>query len=372
MSLLGNAMGGGEAPTQEFRFNPMSAQGGAMGNAMMTDSGINLNASQFDQGARSFFQNQFGQAAADPMGQQNFGAGLVNQAQGMFNPALQGSMNAGFQGSQAALGQLGQQSAQQQQLFGGLGMQGMNAAFGAPSTQGFSNMAGGAAAGLLGQTDLNQLAQDRTAQLTALARPGEERAVNSKFSNLFSSGRLGTSGGAQALGALSAEQEQAATGRGLAGMNFAEQVRNANLQNAQGFLGQGMQGIGQDQRHAMGLGQMGQQFLGQVPGMQQNMFNNQMGLDTNMANRADQRMDRVQGLFGFGQQQFEAPTGMAARTLTGMAPLDARLMGLGDLSVRASNAASGTASSGGSNPMGNALMGLGSGLFDSNADSLQF
>jgi hypothetical protein len=361
-SLLGSALGGGKSGSK-FRFNPQNANIAGLGSARFSKrGGLNVSGTAFDTQARGFFQDQFAQAASDPNQLQAYGTGLIGQAQGMFGPSFQASQAAGFDPTAQALAQLQGGMAGTGGLLNQAGLQGFNAAFGAPSAAGFAGTAGQTAMGLLGQTDLGQLAADRTAQLTALARPQEETAVNQKFSSLFGRGQLGTSGGAQALGQLQQQQNLAATQRGLAGMDFAEQQRLANLQQAQGFLGQGLQGIGQDQQMAQFLGQLGQGALGQNIGLQQQLFQNQFGLNEAQVGRADQRLDRVQGLFGFGAGLQEQPVAQAARTLQGTAGIDERLLGLGDLSVRASSAASGTQTSGGS-PIGNAILGAGSGLF---------
>lgn len=366
-SLLGSAMGGGSGGTS-FKFRPMDATIQGLGSATMDKKGgLNVTGTAFDQGARGFFQDQFGLAAGDPMGLQNFGANTVLNAQSMFNPAFQASMAAGFDPTQAALAQYGGQNQAMQNLFGGIGGMGMGAAFGAPTAGAQTGLAMQQAQNLFGQTDLSQLAADRTAQLNALAAPAEQAATNQKLTSLFGSGRLGTSGGLEEARDLAMQQTMAATQRGLAGMDFAEQQRQANLANAQGLLGQAMQGVGLDQARAMQLGQFGMGAYGQMPGLQQGLFENQFALNNAQVSRADQRLQNVQQLFGFGSQLFEQPTAMAARTLQGTAPIDQRLMGLGDMSIRASNAASGQSTSGG-NPMGNALMGMGGGLFNAGID----
>ena len=367
MSLLGSAMSGGGG--SKFKFRPMDASIQGLGTATMDKKGgLNVTGTAFDAGARNFFNNQFMQAAGDPLGLQQFGSEVVTGAQGMFNPAFQAAMNASFDPTAAALAGLGQNMAGTSGFLNQMGMGGVNAAFGAPSAMPLANTAAQFGMGLLGQTDLQQLAADRTAQLNALAAPAEQAATNQKLTSLFGSGRLGTSGGLEEARDLAMQQTQAATQRGLMGMDFAEQQRQANLGFGQGFLGQGLQGIGMQQGMNQFLGQLGQGMLGQDIGLQQQLFQNQFGLNEAQVSRADSRLQRVNELFGFGTSLYEQPTAMAARALQGTQPIDARLMGLGDMSIRASSAASGTQTGG--SAVGSALQGMGGGLLNAGIKSM--
>jgi hypothetical protein len=135
---------------------------------------------------------------------------------------------------------------------------------------------------LLGQ-DFGQTRQQELDLLRAQARPAEERAVNSKFQNLFSRGQLGTTGGAQILGQLAQAQEGADINRQLAATQTAQGLRSQNLAAGQGLLGLGQQGAGL-------IGNIAAQGLTGLQGA----LGAQAGL-------GQQRLANLQGLFGFGQ-----------------------------------------------------------------------
>ena len=367
-SLLGGMLNKSKPAGHKFR--PMDASAQGMGSAEMTKEGISLKSDAFDNEARSFFNNQFRTAASDPMGLQLFGQDVVGMGQGLFDPTFQASMQAGFDPTAQALAGFNQNMQGTSSFLGNMGQQGINAAFNGPSAAGLGGAAGQFGLGLMGQTDLSQLAANHTAQLNTLAGPAEQAATNQKFQSLFGSGRLGTSGGLTEAMDLAGQQNRAAAERGLMGMQFAEGVRNSNMQNAQGFLGQGLNAIGMDQNQAQFLGTLGQGMIGQDVNMQQQMFQNQFGLNEAQVGRADNRLQRVNELFGFGTSLAEQPTAAAARALQGTAPIDARTLAMGDMAIRASNAASGTQGGSGGNAFGSALQGMGSGLFSAGIDNM--
>lgn len=100
-----------------------------------------------------------------------------------------------------------------------------------------------------GSRDFGQLANDRLDLLRSQARPAEQRAANNLADRLFSSGQLGTTGGAQIFGELALSQEQADIGRQLAAFDFASQERQQNFQNAAGLNTQALQLAGLDERN---------------------------------------------------------------------------------------------------------------------------
>lgn len=379
-SLLGGSMSKGG----KYKFRPFDVNAGPLGSVDMSKGGMNVTEGQFGQEARGFFEDQFRRGAETLGQQQDFGAGLLGYGRENFMDTFQAAQAAGYDPSAQALGvfnqQLGDIRGMGPQQAGYVGMNPFIAQAGmGPSAMGFGGAAGQFGMGLMGQTDLGQLAQDRTAQLTQLARPGEERAVNQRLQSLFSRGQLGTQGGAQALGALAAEQEQAATQRGLAGMDFAEQVRARNLGAAQGFMGLGLQGVGMDQSQALALGQMGMglrgqdigqgqfnagqraQFQGMLGDLAGQQYGAAFGLNQAQVQRAQERMRGMEGLFGFGQSQFEMPASYGARVLQGMQPLNQNLIDTQRLALEGARVASGN--TGGGSNFGAALQGIGSGLF---------
>lgn len=366
-SLLGGALnqpsGGG------YRFRPGSYSGPTGSSSIDRDGDVRTYESAFNSGARGAFQDYFNQFAADPTNSYQFGTNLLNQGQGMFGDVFGGAMNAGYDFSNAQtmdyLNQMGGLS----DTFGTVGQAGINAAFDAPSAMGLANAAGGFGMGLMGQTDLNALASQYTDQLNTLAGPAEATAANQKFQGLFNRGMLGTSGGAQQIGQLQQAQQSAAAERGLMGMNFADQVRNANLQNAQGFMGLGLQGIGQDQAHSQFLGQLGAGMYQAMPGIYGQMLGAGVGMDERNVNRAQERLASLEGMFGFARQQQEGPVASMSRTLAGMAPLDANALALGQQAIDAARVRSGNQGAGGGSALGAGLQGLGSGLFSSWANN---
>ena len=135
---------------------------------------------------------------------------------------------------------------------------------------------------LLGQ-DFGQLRGEELDLLRQQARPAEDRAVNAKFQNLFSRGQLGTTGGANQIGALASAQENADINRQLAATQTAQGVLAQNQATGQGLLGLGQQGGALQ-------GNMATQQLGAVQGT--------VGAQGNLG---QQRLANTQSLFGFGQ-----------------------------------------------------------------------
>lgn len=101
--------------------------------------------------------------------------------------------------------------------------------------------------GALGSFNPQDAASSYTNNLRAQALPEQQRAVNSTIQNLFNSGRLGSTGGANVLGRLAEAQNQQDLGFQLAGQQYGgqEQSRLAGL--AQNF---GMAGTGINQAFA--------------------------------------------------------------------------------------------------------------------------
>lgn len=174
-------------------------------------------------------------------------------------------------------------------------------------TSQYGGMAGEAARGFfgsLGSFDPNQAAADYTGILRQQAVPEQQRTVNSALSSLFSTGRLGTTGGAQQVEALANAQNQQDLGFQLAGRQYAgqEQSRMAGL--ASGFAGQ-----------AADIG--GQNFMQALQGQQ---FNNQ---------RAMARFQNAMSLFGgsMDANQYGTQTQLANNSLFGQ--LGGSLLGAG-------------------------------------------
>ena len=183
------------------KFKPFDVSIAGGGTVDMSKTGMTSTESQFDAGARNFFQNQFTQATGDSLGQRAFGGSLVGAGQAGFMPQFAQTQNQGFDMSNAGLPAYLQQLSQQQGMFGQMGMQGMGAAFNGPSAAGLTNQSAQMGMGLFNQFgDFNQISADRKAGLDAQALPQEQQAARSAVQGLFSSGRLGTTGGANMMG----------------------------------------------------------------------------------------------------------------------------------------------------------------------------
>jgi hypothetical protein len=165
--------------------------------------------------------------------------------------------------------------------------------------QGYGNQfgqAGNQALGALGSFDPQAAAQSYTQNLNQMAAPGEQSAAQGMMQNLFNTGRLGSTGGANVMGELANQQNQAALARQVAGQQYggAEQSRLAGMatglsQNQQGITGMLGNLYGQQ-------GAMNSNALGQVAGIQNQAFG-QSNSTTN------QRFQNAMQLFGAGNQQ---------------------------------------------------------------------
>lgn len=224
-----------------------------------------------NQGLRGSIEGGPGQGAIDQQFQQErFQTGTLAAGQGA-RGFLEGAgrQDQLLANQQAQLGQGLQQFQQQGQQASDL--VGQTSQFGAARGQ-----------ELLGQ-DFGQLRGEELGLLRAQARPAEERAVNAKFQNLFSRGQLGTTGGANQIGALAQAQENADINRQLAATQTAQGVLSQNQATGQGLLGLGQQGAGLQ-------GNLATQQLGGVQ--------NTVGAQGNLG---QQRLANSQSLFGFGQ-----------------------------------------------------------------------
>lgn len=307
-------------------------------------------------------------------------AGPLGQAQGILNQQVLGGVAAGPGGTQ-------QDQRFQQGLFGagrglqGLGLRNVGSSFGgleqlgnqanASELQALMQAQGasGSATALAGGTGmfgagrgaqlLNQnfgdVRQQELDLLRAQARPGEERTTNSVLQNLFSTGRLGTTGGANVAGRLAEAQENADIGRQLGATQTAQGLQALNFGTGTGLLGLGQQGAGL-------LGNLGSQNLQNVQGANQGMFS-----------RGQQRLSNAQGLFGFGGQVAGTPFDEAQRSLGLGASLSQEERAALALSI---NSGTGAAAAGGNvanallsnsgSPAGSFFSELGGGLLQSN------
>ena len=184
--------------------------------------------------------------------------------------------------------------------------------------------------------------------------------------------RLQAVGGAGQFGQLAQAQQMADVQRGLAASQFAQGQQNQMLNQAQGFLGMGLQGTGMDQSRGLQLGQLGSGMFGQMPGLAGAGLQALIGSDTRNVSRAQDRLSSMEGLFGFGQGQMEAPTGFASKTLGAISPLDAQQNALIDQAYAGTALRSKQGPSGGgglAGAAGSMLQGFGSGMFNQGMNS---
>ena len=177
--------------------------------------------------------------------------------------------------------------------------------------------------GMLGNSDFSQIADQQLQRLRSEALPDEQRFANQTINNLFNTGRLGAPGGAQALGRLQESQDKADLGRQGAAFDFANRLRQQNLQTGSGLLGianSSVAGLGNLARQRADAG-----FL----------------FGDRSLSRADQRLSNLQRQFGFGEDlRQRQSTGLLSQLLGLEGTLFDRERGLLDDSIRAGGAAS--------------------------------
>jgi hypothetical protein len=325
-----------------------------------------------------------GQAAQGMGGPFGNVAAFQNLAQGGAFPMLGQGANqlmqapdfasGGFNNLQQGMGQLGG-------LFGGLGMQGMNAAFGAPSTAGLNNMLMGQGQQLLGVQgpgSFQDVAADQLNLMRQQAQPHEQRLFNQLNQHQFNTGQAGTTGGSLQTEAFARGMGEADISRVLQSQQFAQGLQNqqfgqsfAQNQLGAGLLGQAMQGIGQDQLQARALGGLGQGFLGQLPGMQQGVFGSGLQAQQAIGQQGLNRMQAAQGMFGFGQdiglQQFQQGLQalQASQGIEGMLQNQIALgANMGSAQAHAGAQAGNLRMQGAGSPFGGFLTGLGGSITD--------
>jgi hypothetical protein len=165
----------------------------------------------------------------------------------------------------------------------------VNAAGSAPqySATNFGNLTGN----MLGNFDPQAAGQEYTNMLRQGAMPGEQQATASALSGLFNRGRLGTTGGANQMGALQSSQQQADLQRQLAGQQFGLQQQ---LQQQQGYDA----ALNAEQGRQIGAFGANQQGMMNQFDMSQGMFGRNLDLYTNSATATQDRFQRALQMFG--------------------------------------------------------------------------
>ena len=282
-----------------------------------------------------------------------------------------------FQGRTPEQAQLLEQMfGQQGAVQGQFGQQGLQAAFsGAGSSQSLAQDMAQRGQGLLDGGNFNALAAQRLTALREGARPTEDRAVDSKLGNLFSSGRLGTTGGSRAMGELGMQMELADQNRITQSQNFAQQQSNYERQLGASLTGQAFSGFGQEAQRLNAQGQLGANLMqGQGRSTSAQLGAVQVG-DQAGASRVDRRLSNAQNMFGFGQDVEQGEFSKTMQLIGGQQAIQGGIMDLAKLggSVGQMQAAAGSnvgqfLQQGGHSTTGAALQGLGAGISNSGVD----
>lgn len=381
-----------EAAAQAAQFNPYNVRG-AGGSASFDNGALSLQLDPQLAAIRNQLAGVSGGnlSALDPQALQNLirgGLGAQFGALPQVGAETQGFLDQSRAGDQALMGLFGQYQGQVNPLAQGAaslmpaGQQAVAGAFGPGVADPLAQFAAQQGAGLLGQ-DFSGLQQSELARMRAQALPSQERAVDSALTNLFTSGRLGTTGGANQMGRLAEAQNQQDLGFQGASTQTAQNMLNSARATGTNLLGMGQQGLlsgmGQNIARAGTLGGLGLQGAGQAGNLYGGLFNAGGNLYSNLDSRAQQRIAGAQNLFGFGNQITQQGFNQSTNSLQNIGALDAQLRALGGLGGNLGSAAASAGanqanylSQTGTSPFGAGLMGLGGSVFSSALDSVDW
>jgi hypothetical protein len=244
----------------------------------------------------------------------------MQQAGGMIPGLFQGSLDASAMDPYSLAAyqqQLGGLQGQLGGMFGGAANYGAGILGGPAPGAAQSNQMFGLGQQLAGN-NYNDVYQQRLGLLRQQAQPYEQRAQDSFLGRQYAMGRMGTTGGQRDIEAFSTGLSQGDTTRQLDAMGLAESLYGRDQGLAQGYMGQGLQGIlggfGAQQQAGQGMfglaGQLGQQ----LGGLYGQGFGAAQGFNELTNQRAQQRMANATNLFGFGSnvntQNLQTGTGM--------------------------------------------------------------
>jgi hypothetical protein len=358
------------------KFNPFNIQG-AGGNVTFDGQNITQELSAGQQSFADFFGQRAAELQADPANQRflDFANQLGNEgipqafaganAASQFVPGQAFQEFGNFAGTNAAFGQAGGMNALAAANQFGQAQTGIN--------EGVAQGLIGQGFGALGQTDFGQVSADMIARQRAFARPGEERAVNAKFQNLFNRGALSSTGGERQIGELALSQELADIQRVNQGEQFgnllAQQNRQFGLSAIQGGLGARQQDVASNLGRAGLFAGVGQNLLGFGQQAAQQGLQSQIGFSDLINSRAQQRLSNATSLFGFGQQADQQNLNQILQMFGGQQALDQSLREQTALAGNiSSQAAQANARRGqflnqtGTSPLGSFIGGVGQGL----------
>jgi len=256
-------------------------------------------------------------------------------------------------------------------LFGNVA--GRTDAAGRADTSAFSNINRGN--NLLDQ-DFQGVADEQLGLLRASARPFEERAVNSKFSDLFGRGVLSGTAGARGLGELAFSQEQADIERQVQSQGLAQTLTAQNQNTGTALINSGQAGLIQGQNANLAgasvVGNVGQQ---QLTGINQNLtqsFDAGNLQGEKLIGRGQQRVSDITGLLGFGQDLTAGNVNTATAANSGVQAIDSEMRNLialggnigGQASAAGANVAQAISAAGQNNPIAGFLGGVSTSLLD--------
>lgn len=268
----------------------------------------------------------------------------------------------------------------------GAGLAGIFSGLTGPSTMGVANNALNLGSSFLnsgGPTSFNQLAAERLSALRGLAKPAEDRLVNSRINNLFSQGRLGTTGGANILGELSDSLGREDLARITASQDFAQNQINEErnfLQGQQGLgaslMDMGLRGITAEQANALQKGGFGAELLRLAAANRGGALASVEASDNARLSRGQQRLAGAQGLFNFGDAMDASSLDRALAALGGSQTIDQTLMdqarigaSVGQAQASAGANAGALRMQGSGSILGGALQGIGAGLLSNSSGS---
>lgn len=357
---------------EEARFQPFNVAGPG-GSVGFEGQNINLSLGNQEQQLRNqLFDQTFGSLGQNQQLQNRLFEQGGQAIPGLFGEALN-TTNFTPQAGVEAAGVFGDLRQQQGQL----GLQGIQAGLGGPNAGALTNFAATQGASLLqggAPRSFNDLSAERLTALREQARPGEERAANERINRLFSTGALGTTGGANQIEALARGEALADSARITDAQNFAQgqsNIENQFFQNQQalgaGLFGQAFGGVGQDQAQAAQQGQLGAGLFGLQGGTTAAQLGAFQAADQASASRAAQRLGTAQNIFGFGNQIRQADLGAVQQGLGTAQSLDQGLLDQARLGAsvgqaQAAGNANAAALGAGSSIFGGALQGIGAGI----------
>lgn len=176
----------------------------------------------------------------------------------------------------------------------------------------------------IARMDPMALGQQRYDLLSQQAAPGEQRAFNRLNDSMFSTGRLGTTGGGIQTEAFARGIAEADLGRQVQGMDFGRQVQSDAMQRALGGFGQrdatrtmedmlNQNAFGRTQQgyqnffgNALQAGQYDQNAAMQRFNLANNMFNLSRNARTGSTEEMMQNLGGIQALQGMSMEQLQA------------------------------------------------------------------